>query len=71
LIAPMCSVVTFGMVAAIVIEGLLSHFDLLVTRDRLLQDMIKPVPRAPSKPSLKLSLVPWKFFIILVLPLLV
>jgi hypothetical protein len=40
----------FEVVAAIVIEGVLPHFSLLVTGDRLTGDVIEPVPRALPEP---------------------
>jgi hypothetical protein len=45
-----------GVVAAIVIEDVLPHFDLLVTADRMMQSVVKPVQ--------KLSLLLGKFFTI-------
>jgi hypothetical protein len=42
--------ITLGVITAIVIEGVLSHINLLVTGDVLMPDVIEPVPRAPPQP---------------------
>jgi hypothetical protein len=39
--------VTHGVGAAIVIGGVLPHFNLLVTVDRLMYEVIETVPRGP------------------------
>jgi hypothetical protein len=40
------------------------HFNLFVTWDRMMLDVIKPVPRLPPEPVPKLSLLLWKFLTI-------
>jgi hypothetical protein len=66
LIALMCWMITLGVIATMVIEGVLPHFNLLVTGDGLMQDMIELVPRAPPQPVQQLSLLIWKFLAIAV-----
>jgi hypothetical protein len=66
LIALIYGMVTLGMVAAIVTRRVLSHFNLLVTGDRLMEDVIQPVPRAPPEPVQELSLLLWKLLTIAV-----
>jgi hypothetical protein len=39
----MCWMIIPEVIAAIVIEGVLTHFNLLVTGDGLMQDVIEPV----------------------------
>jgi hypothetical protein len=41
---------TLGVIAAIVIEGVLPHFNLHVRGDGLMQDVIEPVSRALPQP---------------------
>jgi hypothetical protein len=50
LITLMCWMIALEMIAAIVIEGVFPHFNVLVTSDGLKQDVMERVPRAP--PSL-------------------
>jgi hypothetical protein len=45
-----------GVVTAILIEGVLPHFNLLVTGHRLMWDVIKPVTRALPEPVEKQAL---------------
>jgi hypothetical protein len=56
--------VTLGAVAAIVTQRVLPHFNLLVTGDRLMEDVIQPVPRAPPESVQELSLLLWKILTI-------
>jgi hypothetical protein len=49
--------VALGVIAVIVIEYVLTHFNLLVASDQLMQNVIAPVPRAPPKPVQQLSLL--------------
>jgi hypothetical protein len=58
--------VIFGVVMAIMIEGVLTHFNLLVTGDELIQEVIKPVLRAPPELIQKLLLLSWKILTIAV-----
>jgi hypothetical protein len=58
--------VTLGVFAAIMIEGVLPRFNFLVTGDGLMQDLIQPVPRAPPQPVQQLPLLLWKFLAIAV-----
>jgi hypothetical protein len=70
----MCWMITLGVIAAILIQGVLplfnlefsvfniqySIFNLLVTGDGLMQDVIERVPRAPAQPVQQPSLLLWK-----------
>jgi hypothetical protein len=42
--------ITLGVIAAIVIEGVLPYFNLLVTGYGLMQDVIESIPRVPTQP---------------------
>jgi hypothetical protein len=53
--------IALGVIATVVIEGILQHFNLLVTGDGLMQNVIKPVPRPPPQPVQQLLLLLWKF----------
>jgi putative flippase GtrA len=64
LIALICWIITRGVIAAIVTEGVLPHFNLLVAGDGQMQDVTEPVPRAPLQPVQHLSLPLWKFMAI-------
>jgi hypothetical protein len=55
LIAVICRMIALGVLAAMVIEGVLPHFGLLVRGDGLMQDVIEPVTRAPPQPMEQLS----------------
>jgi hypothetical protein len=63
---------TFGVVTAIVIEGILPHFNLLDTGDKLMQALSERVPSALPEPVQQFLLLLWRFLtiaVILVVPL--
>jgi hypothetical protein len=51
--------VTLGVVTVIVIEGVVPHFNLLVTEEKLISDMIKPLVGALPEPVQKPLLLLW------------
>jgi hypothetical protein len=48
---------TLGVIATMAIEGVVPHFNLLVTGHGLTQELIAPVTRALPEPAQQLSLL--------------
>jgi hypothetical protein len=46
-----------GVIAAIVIKGVLPYFDALAKGDGLMHELTEPVPRAPLQPVQQRSLL--------------
>jgi hypothetical protein len=63
--------IALGMIAGIAIEGTFPHFNLHVTGDWLMRDVIESVPRAPPQPVQQLLRLLWKFLAIAIDRLLV
>jgi hypothetical protein len=62
--ARICWIIAFRVAAPIVIKDVLPRYNLLVTGDRLMQNVTEPVPRRPPDPGRQVLLILWKFLVI-------